>query len=239
MLGRRRRSRYAHLNAAKLEVIDHCFDQLGAHSFADLGGVWAVDGGYARYAADVHQAERGVIVDEDFTDSYLEAERALPKLTHVRGNFGDPEVVASLGKVDVAMFFDVLLHQVAPDWDDLLALYAPITRAFAIVQPQWNGPETIRLLDLGEDEYMASIPHVEPGHGTIYDGLFERLDEVNPQRGRPWRDVHDIWQWGITDDGLIARMAELGFEPTHSQNKGPWRGLDRFHESAFVFARDL
>lgn len=235
---RRRRSPYAHLNPAKLRVIDYCFEQLGARSFADLGGVWAVDGGYSRYAADVHSAERGVLVDEDFTDTYLDHERRLPSLTHVRGNFGAREVAESLGPIDVAMFFDVLLHQVAPDWDELLELYAPGCRCFAIVQPQWNGAETIRLLELGEQEYLAAIPAGDAGHGSIYDGLFGRLDEINEQRGRPWRDVHDVWQWGITDAGLIAQMAELGFGLRYFENTGPWRGLERFHESAFVFDRD-
>ena len=32
-------------------------------------------------------------------------------------------------------------------------------------------------------------------------------------------------------------MAELGFSVAMHENAGPWRGLDRFHESAFVFAR--
>src|SRR3954451_8680535 len=110
MLRRReRRSDYEHLGATKLRLIDHCFEQLGSRSFADLGGIWAVDGGYARYAADVHGAERGVIVDEDFTATYLEQERRLPNLEHVRGNFGDPELARSLGGVDVVMLFDVLL----------------------------------------------------------------------------------------------------------------------------------
>lgn len=233
-----RKRRYSHLNAAKLRVIDFCFGELGARSFADLGGIWAVDGGYARYAADVHKAERGVVVDDDFTEAYLEAEQGLPNLTHVRGNFGSRDVAESLGQVDVAFFFDVLLHQVAPDWDDLLATYATVCRCIAIVQPQWNGPDTVRLLDLGQKEYLASIPGGDAAHGTIYDGLFDRLDELNEQRGRPWRDVHDIWQWGITDADLIARMRQLGFALRHSDDTGPWRGLDRFHEGAFVFERD-
>src|SRR3954449_5086202 len=108
MLRRReRRSDYEHLGATKLRLIDHCFEHLGSRSFADLGGIWAVDGGYARYAADVHGAERGVVVDEDFSEAYLEAERKLANLTHVRGNLGDSAVAASLGEVDVAFFFDV------------------------------------------------------------------------------------------------------------------------------------
>jgi hypothetical protein len=238
MLRRRSgRSSYAHLNPAKLRAIDYCFEELGSRTFADLGGIWAVDGGYARYAADAHHAERGVVVDEDFSDAYLEAERELPNLTHTRGNFGKPEIAESLGSIDVAFFFDVLLHQVDPDWDELLAIYAPIVRSFAIVQPQWNGPETVRLIELGEDDYLSSIPKGEPGHGSIYDGLFDRLEEVNEQRGRRWRDVHDIWQWGITDRDLTDRMAELGFGLRRFEETGRWHGLDRFHEAAFVFDR--
>jgi hypothetical protein len=230
-------ARYPGLNPAKLRAIDYCFDQLGSRSFADLGGVWGIDGGYARYAADLHSPERGVVVDENFSDKYLDAERRLPNLSHIEGNFGNREVAQSVGHVDVAIFFDVLLHQVAPDWHEVLALYAPLCRRICIVQPQWNGPETVRLLELGEAEYMAAIPRADTAHGSIYDGLFERLDDVNEQRGRPWRDVHDIWQWGITDDDLITRVAELGFAVRLHENAGPWRGLDRFHESVFVFER--
>jgi hypothetical protein len=230
-------ARYPNLGPAKIRLIDFCFDQLECCSFADLGGVWGIDGAYARYAVDVHQPERGVVVDENFTERYLELERKLPNLTHVGGNFGDPAVAAQVGQVDVVFFFDVLLHQVSPDWDEVLALYAPSAQRIGIVQPQWKDGQTVRLLDLGEAEYLAAIPKRDDAHGSIYDGLFERLDEVNEQRGRPWRDVHDVWQWGITDRDLIARMAELGFGLRYYENTGPWQGLDRFHESAFVFDR--
>jgi hypothetical protein len=231
-------ARYPNLSMTKLRLIDYCFEQLESSSFADLGGVWGIDGAYARYTADAHSPERGVVVDENFTERYLELERKLPGLMHLQGNFGDPQTVQALGQVDVAMFFDVLLHQVDPDWDEVLALYAPVAQRVAIVQPQWNGPESVRLLDLGEQEYMAAIPEGEAAHGSVYDGLFGRLDEVNEQRGRPWRDVHDIWQWGITDSDLIARMAELDYGLRLYENTGPWRGLERFHEAAFLFDRE-
>jgi hypothetical protein len=231
-------ARYPNLSMTKLRTIDFCFEQLESRSFADLGGVWGIDGAYGRYAADAHSPERGVVVDENFTERYLQLERKLPALEHLQGNFGDPGVAASLGQVDVCFFFDVLLHQVAPNWDEVLALYAPVAHRIAIVQPQWNGSESVRLLDMGEAEYMAAIPQAELAHGSVYDGLFEQLDEINEQRGRPWRDVHDIWQWGITDRDLIARMAELGFGLRMYENTGPWLGLERFHDAAFVFDRD-
>ncbi len=232
-------ARYPNLDPAKLRVIDYCFGQLGAESFADLGGVWGIDGAYARYAADAHAVERGVVVDEDFTDAYLRNEQRLPALTHVQGNFGSPAVADAVGQVDVVMLFDVLLHQVDPDWDAILELYAARCQRFAIVQPQWNEQETIRLLDLGEAGYLDAIPKREDAHGSIYDGLFERLDDLNEQRGRRWRDVHDIWQWGISDHDLIARMAALGFGLRLYENSGPWQGLARFHEAAFVFDREI
>jgi hypothetical protein len=235
---RRLLARYPNLSLTKLGVIDFCFEQLGSRSFADLGGVWGIDGAYARYAADAHAPERGVLVDENFSDRYLELEAKLPNLTHVTGNFGDRGVAESFGRVDLVMLFDVLLHQVAPDWDEVLGIYAPVCRRFAIVQPQWNGLETVRLLELGEKEYLRSIPERDDAHASIYDVLFDRLDQVNEQRGRPWRDVHDIWQWGITDADLIERMRTLGFGLRRFENTGPWQGLERFHEGVFVFDRD-
>src|SRR4051794_13476602 len=175
---RRLLARYPNLSMTKLRLIDFCFEQIGSRSFADLGGVWGIDGAYARYAADAHSPERGVLIDEAFTDRYLELERKLPGLAHLSGNFGRPEVAESLGDVDVCMFFDVLLHQVDPDWDDVLGLYAPHCRQIASVQPQWNGNETVRLLSLGEAEYMAAIPEDEASPEAVYDGLFGRLAEI-------------------------------------------------------------
>jgi hypothetical protein len=51
---------------------------------------------------------------------------------------------------------------------------------------------------------------------------FERHDEISPQFGRPWRDVHFFWQWGITISDLVARMRELGFVLDHFRQFGVW-----------------
>jgi hypothetical protein len=32
--------------------------------------------------------------------------------------------------------------------------------------------------------------------------------------------VHNIWQWGITDDDLVEKMQSLGFERVHYENCG-------------------
>jgi hypothetical protein len=215
-------------------VIDLCFTRFRCRSFADLGGIWAVDGGYACYAADAYPAERGIVVDDDFTDEFQRRVARLPRLESMRGNFGECAMPEQVGNVDVIFAFDILLHQVDPDWNELLAMYAQQCRALAIVEPQWNGAETIRLLDLGEREYLSVVPASD---GGPYEGLFSKLDTINPRRQRPWRDVHDIWQWGITDHDLIDALSGLGFDCAHHRITGPWRGSSHFHESAFVFTK--
>lgn len=57
------RKRYGHLRNDKLKLIDRAFRRFGARSFADLGGVGKVDGGYTFYTFDEHRPERGVLAD--------------------------------------------------------------------------------------------------------------------------------------------------------------------------------
>ena len=221
------------LNPLKLDAIDRACALVGAESVADLGGVWAVDGGYAFHAAGRPGIRRVALVDEDFTPTLTGRAAGDGVVELVGGNFGDPEIAGRVGAVDVVLLFDVLLHQVRPDWDDILALYAARTRCFVIVQPTYAGDgPAIRLLDLGVDGYLASVPDVPIHHEAL-----ARLDEPNERRGRPWRDVHDIWQWGITDAALRDKLGELGFALAHHESPGAWQGLARFDEVAYVFVR--
>jgi hypothetical protein len=220
------------LGTLKLAAIDRACELVRAASVADLGGVWAVDGGYAFHAAARPGVGRVALVDEDFTPTVTER-AAGGVLDLIRGNFGEPRIAERVGRVDVVLLFDVLLHQVRPDWDDVLDLYAARTGCFVIVQPTYRGDgPAVRLLDLGVEGYLASVPDV-----PIHQEALGRLDEVNDRRGRPWRDVHDIWQWGITDAALRAKLGGLGFEVAHHECPGPWRGLTAFADSAYVFAR--
>lgn len=202
-------------------------------SFADLGGVWAVEGGYTFHALDRHDPQRAVLVDEDRPPAIQERARSYPALELLQANFGADDVPGRIGDVDAVILFDVLLHQVAPDWDAILEMYARRAWCMVIVNPQYvAGTETVRLLDLGPEGYAHAAPA-----GTYPPDLFERLDEPHPRRGRPWRDVHEVWQWGITDEDLRARMADLGFSLAYWANGGAWRRLEPFEDHAFVFAR--
>jgi hypothetical protein len=222
----------AHLSPLKLAAIDVAFRRLDVRSIADLGGVWAVDAGYAAYAAERYAPDRVVEVDEDFTPAVERLARRLPALELQQGNFGSAAVAERLGEVDAICLFDVLLHQVSPDWDAILELYAERTGAFLVVNPQWvRTSRTVRLTDLPRDEYLAVVPDQE-NHRLLHD----RLDEIDERRGRPWRDVHDVWQWGITDADLRAKLGEFGFTLVHFENHGSWFGLP-YDYCSYVAAR--
>lgn len=240
---KRRAQRFIHgyplnFNLDKRDLIDRVFTRLtpAPKSFADLGGVWGVNGAYTFHTLQTHRIERAVLVDTDLTDACVARATEFPALKLVAGNFGRAEIAESVGQVDAIFMFDILLHQVKPDWDALLELYAPRTRYFVIYNQQWTGPgRAVRLLDLGPDEYFKNVPHSpdEP----LYKDLFSRLDTVHPQHQRPWRDVHNIWQWGITDDDLVDKMRSLGFERIHYENCGRFGTLPNTENHAFVFRR--
>jgi hypothetical protein len=230
---RRRTQEKARLGELKLRAIDVAFQRFACRSSADLGAVWGVDAGYSLYVADNYAPERVVICDDDFTDPIVERARRDERIELIEGNFGTDEIAAQVGAVDALLMFDILLHQVDPDWDALLAMYAPRTRCFVLAGPWWRGESTVRLLDLGRDEYLETVPLRE-----VHEPVMDKLQEFNDRRGRLWRDVHDIWQWGIADQHLRQRMRGLGFVLAHHENLGRWRGLDRFDNSAYVFVRE-
>ncbi len=226
------------LHPQKQELMDFLFrhQQPRPWSFADLGGVWGVDGVYTLYALDQHRCVRGCLVDTHPTDAVREYAEQVRGLKLIQGNFGAHETIALVPKVDVVFLFDVLLHQVSPHWDEVLKRYAEKTDCFCIFNQQWVGSvTTTRLLDLGEEAYFANTPH-DPAH-PAYRNLFGKLNEKHPDHDRTWRDVHHIWQWGITDAELRAVLTNLGYRETFYANFGSFEGLPSFENHAFIWRR--
>jgi hypothetical protein len=220
----------------KLDLIDFAFSRFALVSMADLGGVWGVQGAYTFQTLTKRSVQRACLVDTDLTEEVVARAAEFPALELISGNFGSPAVAAKIGKIDAVLLFDVLLHQVAPNWDDILAMYANQCRCFIVYNQQWVGEgDVVRLLELGEEEYFRNVPHnrsVPP-----YLELFERLDEIHPQHGRSWRDVHHIWQWGISDAALEKAMERLGFTLALKRNFGRFGRLDRFENHGFVYVK--
>lgn len=224
----------------KKSLIDFACQKLQIRSFADLGGVWGVDGEYTLYAMEAHNVKNACLVDIGFTEAVVQKQKEYPTLKLIRGNFGDPEIARQIGVVDAVILFDVLLHQVNPNWDRILELYAPRTGCFLIFNPQYTATEsTVRLLDLGEEEYFRNIPHSKAEE--TYREVFEKMYEIHPrpqyQQRRIYRDIHDIWQWGIVDRDLVEKMKSLGFSMRYARSHGKFNHLPNFENRAFAFCK--
>src|SRR3989442_14746970 len=94
------------LHPFKKRLIDHVFPRAEVRSFADLGGVWAVDAGYTFYALERYPIERAVLVDDDLTPAVTERARRHPELELIEHNFGEPEIPERVGAVDAVLLFD-------------------------------------------------------------------------------------------------------------------------------------
>ena len=223
------------IRADKSNLIDYACDSFEIKSFADLGGVWGVDGGYTFYILEKHKIEKAILVDTNFTEAVKERQKLFPQLTLIESNFGSYDTVNNVGKVDAIFLFDVLLHQVAPDWDEVIRMYSNITQYFLVYNQQYIGPKTVRLLDLGEIEYFKNVPHTR--EEEPYKSVMEKMYEIHPQHNRIYRDIHNIWQWGITNNDLINVMKEQGYIEVYHENHGQWGELKNFQGHSFIFKK--
>ena len=225
-------------NFYKKRLIDYTYNSCHPvpSSFADLGGIWNVDGAYTFYTLQKYGAECAFLVDTDLTDASRKKSRSKDNLKLIQGNFGEKSVAEQIGEVDAIFLFDVLLHQVKPDWNEILEMYSKRTKYFLVYNQQWTGSEnTVRLIDLGRDEYLRNTPYTE--ESPNYKALFEKMNEIHPKHKRIWRDIHNVWQWGITDHDLLRNMENLGFKMQWYKNFGRFGSLPNFENHAFLFQK--
>lgn len=220
----------------KLRLLDVAAERFDARTFADLGCAWGVDGGYGLYCLDELGANNVTLVDAfGSNERLLTSVASRPCARFINGEFGSSAVAQEVGAVDAVILYDVLLHQVSPDWDDILKLYAPNARILVVYNQQWTEPETVRLLDLGRDEYLKNVPH------SVDDGLYRKVldspDEINPSNGKPYRDASRVWQWGITDSDLIKEARTVGFDLKYWEDHGSAFKLPNFRNRSFLFVR--
>lgn len=227
-----------YVNREKLRLIDRTFSSYfpGARSFADLGGIWKVNAAYSRYSLKKFPVDRGILVDTDIPSELNKRLRRYRKLEVVQGDFGDQAIVDRIGHVDVIYFFDVLLHQANPDWDRIISRYAKNCPCFVIYNQQLiRGDETIRLTDLPFEEYVELTSRFREEFCRY---VYEHRNEIHPKFHKPWKDIHTIAQWGITDSRLRGLMQELGYREVYFENHGMFVDLPAFENHAFVFKRN-
>jgi glycosyltransferase involved in cell wall biosynthesis len=222
------------LNKEKLDLID--MSCKGKHKIAELGGVHGVNCAYGSYARNKY-SNYVITVDSEWSDEAI----SLCKSNNVRiikDDFGNKDVPSKIGKVDVIILFDVLLHQVSPNWDEIIKMYAPYTDTFVIYNPQYKSDKTVRLMDLSKEEYYNIVPINEEAN-LIIDEVFDKKDEINPSHKKPWKDIHNVWQWGITDEDIIKTMKRCGFKQTFHENYGSWNCHKYFDACGFIFNKNM
>ena len=221
----------------KARMIDFAVDKLGIESFASLEIADAY-GQFAFYAIDKPSVERGVLIDvrasrpRDHVLSAIERATERTGMEVLDSHFANPDTVAEVGQVDTVFLFDVLHRMVDPDWDQVLALYAPATSSFVITNPQWGGDTTVRLIDLGRERYTEAVPP-----WGAHRELFDRLDEWLEGQERHYRDSNHVWQWGITEADLRARMERFGFSLQREWTLDSPPDTEGFVNRAFAFTR--
>ncbi|HXG19916.1 MAG TPA: class I SAM-dependent methyltransferase [Methylomirabilota bacterium] len=207
-------------------------------SIADLGACWGVNGGYTFFALDQYPLERAHLVDVRITDVTRAKAGAYRNLVLHQADFRQPRVAAEIGPVDAVFLFDILVHQANPDWDDLLRTYAPQTEMFLLFHQSFTASrKTVRLLDLGLEEYLRQTPYKYANDSEKIERWFRTLDEMNPRFGVRNRDIPGFWQWGVTDRDLIMLMWSLGFEVEYMENYGGWPQLPSFENHGFIFCK--
>lgn len=220
-------SKSNNLMPQKIDMIDYLFKtDNSVTSFADLGGVWGIDGGYTFYILEKYNIEKAILIDNIISNLTVSKSSKYPQLQLYSLDFSSDEAVSKVSNVDAIILFDILLHQVNPDWDEILTKYAPITKYFIIINPQFNAEKTTRLLDLGKEEYFKQIPK----HLTYeYNLLFtDRESEI--------RDSPNVWQWGIIDNDIKILMKKLNFEEIYYRSCYKW-GTSKFISKAFIFRK--
>jgi len=201
----------------KSALIDEAIARYGIRSFVDLGGCWGVHGGYTLHALKTGRIERAVLVDGNITALTRTRGEPWPQLELVESALGEEKTVEQVGTVDAAIMFDILLHQVSPNWNEFLERYSRNVGTLIIYNQGWLGRETVRFTDLPVDEYLAHTYHINEGRIREWYGQHA---EWNDDQGKPWRDVHNFWQWGITEKDLIGVLWDLGYRIDYLFNTG-------------------
>ena len=194
----------------KLRLIETGYRIMPFRSFADLGACWGVNGAYAFHAKKLAATiERAFIVYGIITPLTRERSAEYPEITLIEGALGAQDVRDTVGETDCLIMYDVLLHQVEPDWDQFILDWLPHTRMVIVYNQNWTkGEDTIRFVDKGIEWYKENVPHkneVSP------EQWFSEHNQYDPHQGKLKRDVHNFWQWGIVRKDIIELFWENWF----------------------------
>jgi len=200
----------------KAKLLDLACKKYEIASAIDIGGCWGVNGGYCFHAFDQHKLKEAYIVDGYISKETI-ARKGSRNVQLIQGDIGGHDIISSLPEIDLAIIYDVLLHQVDPNWDDFLSRYAQKVRHFVIYNQDWADEGTIRFVDYDCDWYIDNVVYSDKERVVQW---YAKHHEMCEELKRPWKDVHNFWQWGIAAPDIVGHMAKVGFELDYFWNYG-------------------
>jgi len=198
------------LDPIKTDLLTKAFTMHPEFStFADLGACWGVHGGYAKFVAETFPIKRVSIVDQHVTPETVEWVKQSDRARTVSAMLGSEKALSEVGDVDAVAMFDILLHQVSPDWDQLISMWATKARCFILHNPMWTvGDTTLRFPDHGIEWFKANVIYTD---AKRLEDWFRHHNEFDKKQGKLQRDVHNFWQFGITQRDMLALFEKLGY----------------------------
>ena len=128
------------LMEAKIELIDSCFkDSKGISSFADLGGVWGVNGGYTWYILSKCNIKKAYLFDSYIPGIVVQKSKSYPQGRYPRAS---PWHFINQASLDA-------LRAIA---------HSPTGKPVELCP---SGDLELYQLDFGSDENISKIPNVD------------------------------------------------------------------------------
>ena len=220
-------------NIARRAVAKH-----NIRSFADLGGCWGVHAGYTLDLLRNYPIDRAYVLDQHLTDLSRERGAEFQQLEFISGMLGDVNLIEKIPQLDALIMFDILLHQVKPDWDEFLRLWAQKARVLIIFNQMWaKDDRTIRFIDRGREWFKENVYYTNEGN---LDKWWDQHGQLDPATGRKVEDMHNIWQFGITHDDLVSHIRSLGFRMDYFEHFGKFAAAKQpwIQNEGFIFVRD-
>ena len=177
-------------------------------------------GGYTFYALNNGKIDKAYIVDGYITPATEAEAQKYPQLNLISGQPGDADIARKVGPVDAIIMFDIILHQVAPDWDAFLEMWGSQCKYLIIYNQNWaKDDKVVRFADFDVDWFIKNVSH---SNDDSVRSWYQKHDNFNEELGCKWRDVHYFWQFGIPLKSLVEKLEKLSFTIDYVAHDTPW-----------------
>ena len=199
------RQEYVRIKQLKIDLIAG-FGR--AASIRDFGGLWGVHGLYLLQGAKALQCQHAEMVDvnplPEFDQKVAELRNVMPlEVKMTQGDFRDARLFDAMNPVEVALLYEVLLHQ-DNAVEVIKNVVAKTTRCLCIAQPVLK-------------EELFALPNGTANLQFYPEELKDQLRYSGWWEKEPLPDLFSpaFWMWGQTTSYLISVLHGYGWEPTH------------------------